>query len=161
MTEDDTNPLPPDKAALTPEQVTLTPKEVAAAKAEAATLVAKEMKDKAKKQLVAEEKARLTRELAHTQDAGKELVSITIDLAPYADRITKNSGMAGERVFMHGRTYDVTREVANTLLDDCSKTWRHQAEVDGKGLNFYRERQSVVSGKNGSVSYSNVEGLRL
>lgn len=157
---EETNALPA-KNAITPEQVTLTDKEIAAAKAEAAQAVAKEMKDRARKQLVADEKQRLQRELAHIEDAGKELVSITIDLAPYVDRIVKNAGMAREMVYLHGVTYEVTREVAATLKDDCAKTWRHQAEIDGKGINFYRERGSVVSGKNGSVSYSNVEGLRV
>lgn len=73
-----------------------------------------------------------------------EIVSITIDLAEFADRLTVNGVQ-----YMHGQTYQVPRHVANSLREMCARTHGHQSELDGKGLSdrHRRPQASVLSGK--------------
>lgn len=77
-----------------------------------------------------------------------EMVDITLELAPFADRLTIN-GM----VYMHGGTYTVSRARANVLNEMVFNGWRHQEEIDGKSrtLAYQRARGTSISEKTGIV----------
>lgn len=57
----------------------------------------------------------------------EELVSITLNLAEFCDRVTLDG-----RIYMQGKTYTVPVSVFDTLRDIAFRTWQHQDEIDGK-----------------------------
>lgn len=78
----------------------------------------------------------------------EEQVPVLIDLAPYCDRITLDGV-----VYMHGRSYTVPKSKFDSINEICSRTWGHQAEIDGKPTNFYRK------GNNARLSGRQYEGV--
>jgi hypothetical protein len=74
------------------------------------------------------------------------MVEITIDLAPYADRL-----MIDGVVYFQGATRKVRESVAAVILEMSQATWRHQSIVDGKSENFYRQSRSQGVAANGAV----------
>ncbi len=55
-----------------------------------------------------------------------ELVSVTINVAPHSDRIVYNS-----TIYLANRTYDVPVDLAATLKDIISQTWKHEHQTGG------------------------------
>ena len=82
-----------------------------------------------------------------------ELVSVTIDLAPYAPSIVINNGTGGN-VYWQGRTYTVPRHVADSLAEMMSRSWKHEDQVDGKSIAqaYGRKRETVINARTGAVS---------
>ena len=77
------------------------------------------------------------------------MVDITIDLAPYADRL-----MLDGVVYFQGQTKTVRASVADVLNEMMSMTWKHQSEIDGKSENFYRKSRSQrVTAEGGVTSH--------
>ena len=64
-------------------------------------------------------------------------VMVTIDCAPYADRITIDN-----RVFLQGQRYTVPQSQFAVIAETMQRTWEHQAEIDGKDENFYRKARN-------------------
>jgi hypothetical protein len=74
------------------------------------------------------------------------MVDITIDLAPYADRL-----MLDGKILFQGQTKTVRESEASVILEMMQATWRHQSVVDGKSENFYRQSRSQGVAANGGV----------
>lgn len=109
----------------------LTAAEVAEAKAKARAKLDKERRLAAMKAVEDAETERLKREegLVTGDGAKDEMVDITLDLAPFTEKIVLNSVP-----YWHSFTYPVPRHVADTLRDIQAQGWKHQDEIDGKGL---------------------------
>jgi hypothetical protein len=101
-----------------------------------------EAKEAAEKEFKA--KARKTAREAKGLDEAQ--VSVTIDLAPYADRL-----LIDNRAYLQGQTYTVAQSVAAVLLEQAQRTWSHQSQIDGKSENFYRKARGAHIQPNGSV----------
>lgn len=119
----------------------LSEKEIAAIKAEAKAKILAERKSAEKKKILEQETQRLKNEEGLvTGDSYKdEIVSITVDLAPFSPSINING-----RPYWHGRTYNVARHVADSLREQMYRTWQHQNEIDGKSLNEFYARKHVA-----------------
>lgn len=122
----------------------LTAAEIAEVEVEAAAEVEKEAKDEAKKAL----KAKLVRKNKRAAGLEEEMVDVTVDLAPYCDRI-----LLDNVAFLQGMTYTVGAAKAQVMREICQRTWTHQAEIDGKSENFYRRTRglAVVPAGNGAA----------
>lgn len=138
--------LPP--ATMSEEYPGLTLAEVDKAKEAARAKIEAARKKAMIANITATEEQRLAREEGFTSGVTEmdEIVHCTIDLAPYVDRVLINGAP-----YMHGHTYTVQRHVATTLQDICSRTWRHQDEIDGKSLteHMMRPRDTVISALRG------------
>lgn len=127
----------------------LTEDELKAIRAEAAAEVAAEKKaaarDDVKRQFLDQEKRKAG---VIKDEPGVELVQVEIDTAPYTDRIVLDG-----RVYMHRGVYKVRPQVAAQLHEICFRTWRHEAEIDGKlgtrAQDIYRPRNTIISAKSG------------
>lgn len=75
-------------------------------------------------------------------------VDITVDLAPYADRL-----MLDGVVYFQGQTKTVRESVAAVILEMSANTWKHQSIVDGKSENFYRQSRAQQVTPNGVISH--------
>ena len=140
---------PKKTVAVVAEDGLLTEAEIADIKAKARAEIMADKKGKAKQEMLASEKQRLMREEGLTTGNGHQdqIMSISIDLAPYAPYINING-----QCYYHGRTYQVPRHVADTLRDQMFQTWKHQNQIDGKdAAQFYAakhvaEMYSVAGG---------------
>ena len=66
-----------------------------------------------------------------------ELESVHVNLADFVDRVILDGFP-----YMHGRSYDVPAAKARVLYEQMSRSWRHQAEIEGKDeSNFYLRQQ--------------------
>lgn len=74
------------------------------------------------------------------------LEDITIDLAPYADRL-----MIDGKILFNGETKTVKASEACVIRDMMQATWQHQSIVDGKSENFYRRSRGQGVAANGGV----------
>lgn len=74
-------------------------------------------------------------------------VSVSIDLAPYADRL-----MLDGVIYFQGRTVEVRQSVADVIHEMMHRTWQHQSIVDGKSENFYRQTRGQAVTPSGVVS---------
>lgn len=125
----------PKKPAPEADDGLLTAAEIDAIRKEARAEIMADKRGKMKQEMKAAEKQRLLREegLTTGNTHADEILSITIDLAPYAPYININS-----QCYYHGRTYQVPRHVADTLRDQMFMTWKHQNQIDGKdAAQFY------------------------
>lgn len=67
-----------------------------------------------------------------------EIESIYINFADFIDRITLDGV-----TYMHGRSYDLPKQKADVIREQMARSWRHQAEIEGKDQpNFYLEQQT-------------------
>ena len=102
--------------------------------AEQTILAEKQFKDKAKKRLKAEMQA-----AAGVKE--EELVPITIDLAPHAQRILID-GVA----YYHGHTYNFAPASVPTINEIMWRTWVHEEEISDRRnrSNAYRQPYASV-----------------
>lgn len=67
-----------------------------------------------------------------------EIESVYLNFADYIDRITLDGV-----TYMHGRAYDLPKNKADVVREQMARSWRHQAEIEGKDQsNFYLEQQT-------------------
>lgn len=67
-----------------------------------------------------------------------EIESVYINFADFIDRITLDGV-----TYMHGRSYDLPKQKADVIREQMARSWRHQAEIEGKDQpNFYLEQQT-------------------
>ena len=67
-----------------------------------------------------------------------ELETIYLNFADFIDRITLDGV-----TYMHGRTYDLPKAKADVVREQMARSWRHQAEIEGKDEpNFYLAQQT-------------------
>ena len=138
----------PTKTEVKGDTSLLTQDQLAAIELEAEAAVREEAIEAAKKTALAEFTAKHKRKKGLTEP----YVDVTIDLAPYCDRI-----LLDNRAFLQGQTYNVPHSVAAVMNESMQKTWNHQAEIDGKSENFYRRTrgQRVVPAGNGGAAVVN------
>lgn len=65
-----------------------------------------------------------------------DIIPVYINLADYADRITLDGV-----IYINGRTYDLPERKAQVVHEICARSWRHQAEIEGKDSEFYLRQQ--------------------
>lgn len=139
-----------EKPELDDDEPLLSKAEIEEIKKEARKELRAEQKKAAKDALKKKELSRLRMEeglvIGGVED---EIVSMAIDLAPYADGILIN----GQK-YWHGTTFTGPRHIARTLSEMSQRTWKHQNEIDGKSLtNFYQmHRDTAVSAVKGIKS---------
>lgn len=75
------------------------------------------------------------------------MVDITIDLAPYADKL-----MIDGKILFQGQTKTVRESEAAVILEMMSATWKHQSIIDGKPEDFYRKGRGQAVAANGGVT---------
>lgn len=120
------------------EQPMFTAKELKDIKDKAKSEVMAAKKESVRKRLMDEEKNRLMLEdgLTTGNSHMDEVMTITIDLASYANKILVNG-----KAYWHAQTYTVARHVAESLRETMFRTWQHQNEIDGKGMrDFYAQK---------------------
>lgn len=118
------------------------PKRIEELRASAKSKVEKERKAAAEAQLLDQ----FTKEERQAGGLEEEMVSVTLDLAPYCDR-----AMLDGVIYFNGQTKMVRASVADVLNEMMQKTWQHQSQVDGKSENFYRKSRSQGVAANGGV----------
>lgn len=138
----DAEPASPAEVRLHP---ILTNVEFEAAKAKAAKRYADEQKKAAIAGVEGAELARMKRELGGVTGNPilDEMVSFTVDLAEYADRIVLDGMM-----YMHGHTYIVSRAKAQTMAEVCYRTREHEdVAIHGRDRKaFYQREQKAHVG---------------
>ena len=117
-----------------------TAEEEAKIRAEAKAEILKDKKAAAKKDMIAKEKIRLQREdgLTTGNSHADQIVSINIDLAPYAPHILVNGSP-----YWHGKRYSVPRHVAVSLQETMFRSWQHQAEIKGESMREFYAKKHV------------------
>lgn len=129
----------------------LTDAEVDAARAKARKKIDDERRKLAAKMVEEEESRRLQEEenLRPDDDPGGDMVTIQIDIAPYAPNI-KIDG----RQLWQGQIVTCKRRVADSIREIMFNTWRHEHTLKDEPLTqFYqRQRLTKVSMKSGAVS---------
>jgi len=129
--------------------------QVLEARAKARSKIEKERVATAMKSVEDEETRRLRREEGLTARTGvshaDEIVSITMDLAPYQPYLNLGDIIDGQR-YWHGYTYQVPRHVADTLRELMARGWAHQHETEGKDLlqHYQNARDTVISAVSGT-----------
>jgi hypothetical protein len=127
--------LSAEDEGLDPNHPILTIEEQRAARATAQKEIAAEARKAAIKDLVAKEKAKLGSARKTGDPIKDEMVDITLDLAPYMAADKLHSGIKLDGVtYLHGHTYTVARHIADTLRDIQWNGWKHDNEINGKGL---------------------------
>lgn len=127
--------------------------EITAIEQEAADEAAAEEKEQARVAL----KAKLKNDAKRAKGLIEPEEQITVDLAPYCDRI-----LIDNVAYLQGVTYTVPASRAMVMREICQRTWGHQAEIDGKSENFYRRTRGarVVPAGNGAAVINTSQLLR-
>ena len=121
----------------------LTEAEIAELQGEVQAEVDEERKEAARKSL----KEKLRKDARRKKGLEEDRVEVTVDLAPYADRI-----LIDNVAYLQGLSYTVPVGRAQVMREAMQRTWSHQSEIDGKSENFYRRQRSprVVPVGNGA-----------
>jgi len=125
----------------------LTPDDIAELELQAEQEVLADQKAAAKKAKLAELKVTMSRK-AGVQEP---LETVTVDLAPYCDRI-----LIDNRAFLQGQTYTLPVSQVQVIRECIQKSWAHQSEIDGKSENFYRKSRAQHVTPGGVVTRSNL-----
>ncbi len=66
-----------------------------------------------------------------------EMEEVFINFADFIDRVTLDGV-----TYMHGRQYTLPKSKADVVREQMARSWRHQAEIEGKDEpNFYLRQQ--------------------
>ena len=120
----------------------LAPEKIKELQAKAKANVEKERQRAAESQMLEE----LELEERRANGSVETLEDITIDLAPYADRL-----MIDGKILFQGQTKTVKASEADVIREMMQATWRHQSIVDGKPEDFYRRGRGQGVAANGGV----------
>lgn len=115
--------------------------EIATLEHEAEVEAIDEHKDKIKASVRAKFKAAKVRELRGITDEEDEMRTILLDLAPHSDRITLDG-----KVFFHGQSYTVPRDVFGVLNECMARGWQHEDEVGNANQKSYRRPRELRIG---------------
>lgn len=132
----------------------LTPEEIDELRAEAEAEALAERKTAAKEAM----RTKLKREARQKKGLEETQVTVTVDLAPYADRI-----LIDNQAYLQGKTYTVPLGRAAVIREVMQRTWGHQSEIDGKSENFYRKTRGarvIPAGENGTAVINTSQLLR-
>lgn len=106
-----------------------------------------DLKEEARERVRDRLKATKRLEIQRKIDPDEEMYYITVDLAPFADRITLDGV-----VYMHGATYEVPHRQYDTMREIVARTWEHEAEIGNANSQFYRKPRSVKLGPKDSAT---------
>ncbi len=67
-----------------------------------------------------------------------EMEEVFINFADFIDRITLDGV-----TYMHGRTYELPKAKADVVREQMARSWRHQAEIEGKDEPGFYLRQQI------------------
>ena len=131
----------------------LTETEVQELSAEVQAEVDEERREAARKSL----KEKLRKEARQKQGLAEAQDTVTIDLAPYADRL-----LIDNVAYLQGMTYKVPASRAAVLREQMQRTWGHQSIIDGKSENFYRRSRGarVIPAGEGAAVVNSSQLLR-
>jgi hypothetical protein len=121
----------------------LTKDEIAAIHAEVEKELAKEAKDKMKKELKDSLKSEAKKKQLFSEgknEAGEDLVSITLNMASHAPDIKLDG-----KTYRNGVTYQLTPKTAAVINEIAYRGWLHDAEVHGLNMNEFLGRQKTRS----------------
>jgi hypothetical protein len=121
----------------------LTPDDIAALELQAEDEILADRKEAAKKAKLAQ----LKTDMARRHGVQEALETVTIDLAPYCDRV-----LIDNQAFLQGQTYTLPVSQVQVIREMIQRTWGHQSEIDGKSENFYRKGRGAHVGPNGAVT---------
>lgn len=124
------------------------PAELEALENEAALAAQEDMRNEARARVIETLKAQKRAQLQSALDPDEEMYLFTVDLAPYADRITLDGV-----IYMHGATYEVPRRQFQTMNEIVARSWAHEREIGNANAQDYRKPRNIQIGpKNGSLS---------
>ena len=113
----------------------LSDEDIAEIRAKAREQVETDRKKQAKEEL----KSRFLKEERHRSDPDEELIALTIDLPGFADRVTIDGV-----VYMQGVTYRFPKSQYNSICDQMSMSWRHEAQTGGANRDAYRKPRTTA-----------------
>lgn len=132
----------------------LSNEDVLKARAKARARIDEDRRAAAMADIEAREVSRLRREEGLTSGIGvmDEIVNVTIDLPPFADRISINGPLGYH--YWHGKSYDVPRHVANDLSWQMMTMRRHEDQTEGRSLvqTYQRKRDTSINARTGTVA---------
>ncbi len=70
----------------------------------------------------------------------EEQVTFTLDLATFCDRIVLDGV-----IYLHGRTYTVSKSAYESMREIAFRTWGHQLEIDGKSRTLQQARNMKIT----------------
>jgi hypothetical protein len=105
----------------------LTPAEIETARQTARDRVAAKSKKAALEEVIAAETRLL--ELKTGDGYKDEEIWVTIDLAPYSDRLVIDG-----TVYLQGHTYKLPRHMVNSMRESMMRSWDHEADIKGESL---------------------------
>lgn len=111
-----------------------TAKELEELEAEVTIEISDEMLDEARQRVRESLKAQKRLEMQRKLDPDEELYFCTIDLAPFADRMTLDGV-----VYLHGATYEVPHRQYDTMREIMSRSWQHEASIGNANSDNYRK----------------------
>ena len=82
----------------------------------------------------------VTERLAGTDDEGRDLYWYRIDLAPCGGTEIKINGMP----YYHGQTYKFGTDLLRSIKEIVSRTWEHEASVNGANENIFKQAQNSI-----------------
>lgn len=82
----------------------------------------------------------VTERLAGKDDEGKDLWWYRIDLAPCGGTEIKINGMP----YYHGQTYKFGTDLLRSIKEIVSRTWEHEASVNGANENVFKTAQNRI-----------------
>lgn len=110
------------------------------------------------RKLKAAEEAALAQEieaLEHEDDPVYEKRSVLIDVAPSTDAI-----LIDGTTYHHGRIYEVTAPVYETLLEIIARSWDHENEISGtKRRHHIKPQAALLSAATGQIT--NRQGMNF
>lgn len=125
----------PDYLGQIPGSELLTDEDIAEIRAKAREQVDTDRKKQAKEEL----KSRIMKEERHRSDPDEELLSLTIDLPGFADRVTIDG-----TVYMQGVTYRFPKRQYDSIRDQLAQSWKHEAQTGGANRDAYRQPRTTA-----------------
>ncbi len=113
----------------------LTEAEKAKIIAEARAQVAFELREQRMKNFKKEQVAKFR----SAAKPGQEIIAFALDLPGHADRVTLDG-----KVYFHGVTYRIPRDVYNSMIDIQARAWEHENEIGGANRDAYKGRAPVL-----------------
>lgn len=115
--------------------------ELKALEAEVAIEVSQDVKDEARERVRERLKQSKRLEMQRALEPDEQMHFITIDVAPFADRITIDNV-----IYLHGLTYEVPRRMFDSMREVIARTWKHEHDIGNANSQHYRRPRNVVLG---------------
>jgi hypothetical protein len=112
--------------------------------------VQSDMREEAKARVREQLRSQKRLEMQRATDPDEEVFLLTIDVAPYADRVTLDNV-----IYLHGITYELPKRVYDTVKEIMGRTWEHESTRGNPNANFYQKpRQTRIGPKDAGADAS-------